>query len=75
MTFGRPTLKQLRAQRVKQRRRNLKALATPSRALQRGTYAGATVAPAPKAEKAKPGKKAPTVAERALSPLWGVSLP
>lgn len=65
MTFDGPTLKERRAQRVKQRRRNLKNLATPSRALQRGTYAGTTAAPAPKAEKAKPGKKAPTVAERA----------
>ncbi len=48
MTFGGPTLKQRRAQRVKQRRRNLKALATPSRALVRGVYAGTTAAPAPK---------------------------
>lgn len=48
MTFGGPTLKQLRDQRVKQRRRNLKNLATPSRALVRGSYAGTTAAPAPK---------------------------
>ena len=49
MTFGRPTLKQLRAQRVKQRRRNLKTLATtPSRALGRATYSGTTAAPEPK---------------------------
>lgn len=48
MTFGGPTLKERRAQRVKQRRRNLKTLATPSRALVRGSYAGTTAAPAPK---------------------------
>lgn len=49
MTFGRPTLKQLRAQRVKQRRRNLKTLATtPSRALGRATYSGTTAAPVQK---------------------------
>jgi len=66
MTFGGPTLKERSAQRVKQRRPNLKSLATtPSRALGRATYTGTTAAPAPKAEKAKPGKKAPTVAERA----------
>jgi len=49
MSFGGPTLKERRAQRVKQRRRNLKALATtPSRALGRAVYGGATAAPAPK---------------------------
>lgn len=48
MSFGGPTLKQRQAQGRARRQRNLKALATPSRALQRGTYAGTTAAPAPK---------------------------
>lgn len=48
MTFSRPTQQQRQRESAARRRRNLKALATPSRALTPGTYAGTTEAPVPK---------------------------
>ena len=48
MTFSRPTQQQRQRESAARRRRNLKALATPSRALVRGTYTGTTAAPVPK---------------------------
>lgn len=66
MTFGRPTQAERQAQRTREKTANLKLLATvPAHALHRGTYAGTTAAAVPKDEKAKPGKRTPTVAERA----------
>jgi hypothetical protein len=64
MSFGRPSQSEQRARREAERAANMQALMTPSRALHRGNYAGSTTAAAPKGEKAKPGKRTPTVAER-----------
>lgn len=42
MPFARPTAAQLKRQRTARRRKNMLGLMTPSRALAKGTYAGAT---------------------------------
>lgn len=66
MPFGRPTPEERQQRRAAERAANLQALATiPARCLHRGTYEGATNAASPKDEKAKPGKRTPTAAERA----------
>jgi hypothetical protein len=50
------------AQRAQRREANMRVLAIPSKS--RGAYAGSTGAAQPKGEKAKPGKRTPTKAER-----------
>jgi hypothetical protein len=64
MTFGRPTYEESRARRTAEREANMATLVSGARPLVAGTYGGSTTAPAPKGEKAKPGKRAPTKAER-----------
>lgn len=66
MTFGRPSIEERQAERAAQRAANLAALCRPAAGGQRGTYAGSTSGvPVGKLEPARPGKRTPTVAERA----------
>lgn len=65
MTFGRPSPEQQRARRAQERARNLALLIVPARTLHTAVIGGSVSGHAIEKEvKAKPGKRAPTTAER-----------
>lgn len=65
MTFGRPSLKDQRARRRAEKKAHLRTLMQPTRTLHSSTFNGGTTGPVLKDIKARPGKRTPTVAERA----------